>query len=321
METKKRVFDCIAAGLGYPSIKHEDVNYSQLLKWGATPEQARDWLLVLCMSPGVAGRRATQKCRTEGGGSLFVAKCFEIALYNGFDPTFSNTQQGPETGNAEDFDTFEKLWEAFAKQIQYGVSLAVKGKDIARTIEQHYLQIPFVSSIDDGCVETGKDASGLVELPNPWHNIILNTTASDSLVAMKKLIYDDKKYTMKELITALQANWQGYEDMRRDFLNVTKWGNDDPYADEITVKFYDMLADEFAKVTMYSGVAPMPLGQSVGHYITVGSKIGATPNGRLHGEAADDGGCSPYMGADKKAPPLCLNQFQKLITENLRVCC
>ncbi len=312
METKKRIFDCIAAGLGYPSIKHEDVNYSQLLTWGATPEQARDWLLVLCMSPGVAGRRATQKCRTEGGGSLFVAKCFEIALYNGFDPTFANIQQGPETGNAEEFETFEQLWEAFAKQIQYGLSLAIKGKDICRTIEQHYLQIPFVSSIDDGCVEFGKDASGLVELPNPWHNIILNTTASDSLIAVKKLVFDDNKYTMKELLTALRANWQGYEEMRREFVNVTKWGNDDPYADEITVKFYDMLAEEFSKVKMYSGVAPMPLGQSVGHYITVGSKIGATPNGRLHGEAADDGGCSPYMGMDKKGPTAVLKSVSKI---------
>lgn len=302
METKRRVFNCIRDGLGYPSIKHEEINYGQLLKWGADPKAARDWALVLCMSPGLVGRRATQKTRTEGGGSLFPGKIFEVSLYDGFDPSYAKSQQGPHTGKAEDFEAFEQLFEAFREQFQYAISLAIRCKDITRYLQARYFQIPFTSSIDDGAVEAGQDSIAYVEVPNPWHNTITNMVAGDSLVAVKKLVYDDKKYTMQELLTALQANWQGYEDMRRDFWNAPKWGNDDPYADKIVAAFYDMMADEFEKVTMYSGVAPMPLGQAVAHYLTVGSRTGATPNGRLHGEAADDGGCSPYMGADKKGP-------------------
>ncbi|KUO72241.1 MAG: glycyl radical enzyme [Desulfosporosinus sp. BRH_c37] len=312
METKARVFECVKAGLGFPSIKHEDVNYAQMLKWGATPEQARDWCLVLCMSPGLCGRRATQKVRTEGGGSHFTGKCFEIALYDGFDASFSNIQQGPHTGNAEEFETFEQLWEAVRKQNEYAISMTIRNKDVTRILEQRYLQIPFVSSIDDGCVEVGKDATEYVEIPNPWHNIILNIIAGDSLVAIKKLIFDEKKYTMKELLTALKANWQGYEDMRQEFWNAPKWGNDDDYADEIITKYYDMLADVYNRVTTYSGASPMPLGESVGHYFGVGAKVGATPNGRLHGEAADDGGCSPYMGCDQKGPTAVLMSVSKI---------
>jgi len=303
LETKRRVFKCIASGIGYPSIKHEELNYNQLRRFGATHEQARRWALVLCMSPGVTGKRATQKTRSEGGGSTInISKCLELALKDGYDDLIANAQVGPHTGDPVTFKSYEGVFEALRKQYGYQAYLAGKSKDISRLMETRYLQRPFTSSIDDGCVETGIEAMALQEVPNPWHNFTAAINAVDSLAAIKKLIFEEKKYTMEELVKALRANWEGYEEMRRDFLNVPKFGNDDPYVDLIAKEVYDMLAEECSKHLLWGGAAAMPLGQSVSLFTTLAPLTGALPSGRKHGETLDDGGLSPTLGMDKKGP-------------------
>ena len=321
METKRLVFECIRDGLGYPSIKHQDIGTAQML-WlgqfsknhnGATPEEALEWANVLCMSPGLVGRRKTQKTRSEGGSSIFPAKILEITLCDGFDWSFANAQCGLHTGDPRDFKTFQELWEAFRKQFQFFISLAIRGKDTSRVMEGRMLQIPFVSSLDDGCMEYGQDATVLSEQPNPWHNPCTTIVACNSLAAIKKLIYDDKKYTMDELIEALHSNWDGYEKMRKDFYDAPKWGNDDDYVDLITKMVYeDILSGEMRKVTNYSGAPVTPGGQAVGAYMQLGSRMGPTPDGRFGGEAADDGGISPYMGTDKNGPTAVLKSVSKV---------
>lgn len=320
-KTKRLVFECIRDGLGYPSITHDRVGVEQLKYYsqfslnnnGATDDEAHRWVNVLCMSPGLAGRRKTQKTRTEGGGSLFPAKLLEIALSDGFDWSYANMQLGPHTGKAVDFKTFDDVLEAFRLQFRYAISLLVRAKDVMRHFEGECMQMPFVSSIDDGCMELGRDAVELSEQPNGWHNPITTIVAANSLVAIKKLIFDDKKYTMQQLLDALHANWQGHEQMHRDFLNAPKWGNDDDYADSIISSFYeDVIGAEMAQVTNYSGGPVLPVGQAVGLYMEVGSRTGPTPDGRFGGDAADDGGISPYMGTDKKGPTAVLKSVSKV---------
>jgi benzylsuccinate synthase len=321
IKTKRLVFECIRDGLGYPSIKHQDIGTAQLL-WlgqysknhnGATPEEALEWANVLCMSPGLVGRRKTQKTRSEGGSSIFPAKILELTLCDGFDWSYANAQYGPHTGDPRDFKTFRELWEAYRAQFQFFISLAIRGKDTSRLMEGRILQLPFVSSLDDGCMEYGQDATVLSEQPNPWHNPVTTIVAVNSLVAVKKLVYDEKKYTMDELIEALHSNWEGYEKMRKDFYEAPKWGNDDDYCDQIAKMFYeDILSGEMRKVINYSGAPVTPGGQAVGLYMQIGSRTGPTPDGRFGGEAADDGGISPYMGTDKKGPTAVLKSVSKV---------
>jgi benzylsuccinate synthase len=321
LKTKRLVFECVRDGLGFPSIKHDELNAHQMLYYarfsqnnnGATPEEAHDWANVLCMSPGLVGRRKTQKTRSEGGGSLFPAKIMEITLNDGYDWSYSDMQLGPHTGDPRTFDNFDQLWEAFRAQYQYAISMVIRAKDVSRYWEGRVLQMPFVSSIDDGCMELGIDANVLSEQPNGWHNPITTVVAANSLVAIKKLVYDDKKYTMDQMLDALYANWEGFEEIRRDFYNAPKWGNDDDYADGVIKKFYeDIIAGEMRKITNYSGGPIMPVGQAVGLYMEVGSRTGPTPDGRFGGEACDDGGISPYMGTDKKGPTAVLRSVSKV---------
>jgi benzylsuccinate synthase len=320
-KTKRLVFECIRDGLGFPSIKHFALNTQQLL-WlgqfsknhnGATPEEANEWANVLCMSPGLVGRRKTQKTRSEGGSSICTDKFVELALFDGFDPTFKQKQVGPHTGDPRDFTQFSQLWEAFRAQFQHVISMAIRTKDTSRYWEGRLLQMPFVSSLDDGCMEYGIDGMVLSEQPNPWHNPLSNTVALNSLVAIKKLIYDDKKYTMDELIEALKANWEGYEGMHKDFKNCPKWGNDDAYCDAIGKAFFeDIISGEMRKIINYSGAPVSPGGQSVGYYLQMGATTGPTPDGRYGGDPASDGGISPYMGTDVSGPTAVLKSVSKV---------
>lgn len=320
-KTLRWVFECVRDGLGYPSIKHDEIGVQQMKEYakfslngnGATDEEAHNWVNVLCMSPGIHGRRKTQKTRSEGGGSIFPAKLLEITLNDGYDWSYADMQLGPKTGELSSLKTFEEVWEAFRKQYQYAINLCISTKDVSRYFEQRFLQMPFVSAIDDGCMELGMDANALSEQPNGWHNPITTIVAANSLVAIKKLVFEEKKYTLEQLSQALKANWEGYEEMRVDFKRAPKWGNDDDYADSIITRFYEeIIGGEMRKITNYSGGPVMPTGQAVGLYMEVGSRTGPTPDGRFGGEAADDGGISPYMGTDKKGPTAVLRSVSKV---------
>jgi benzylsuccinate synthase len=314
VETKRKVFDCLKTGLGFPSIKNDEVGIEQLMNNFNVPEdKANEWALVLCMSPGITGRRGTQKSRTEGGEDIYPGKLLELALSKGYDNFFTDMQIGPKTDDPRKFTSMEDVWEAFRQQTRFSIDLALRAKDVSRVLEAEFLCCPFISSLDDGCVEKGRDASDLAEVPNPWHNMNTgNICCIDSLAAMQKMIFEDKKYTMDQLMDALEANWEGHEEMRLDFWNAPKFGNDDNYVDTVGQQYYDMMADEFQRIRTYSGTFPMPLAQSVAGYIVNGPKTGALPNGRHGGESLDDGGISPYIGCDTQGPTAVLKSVAKI---------
>ena len=303
-ETMRRVHKCITSGLGYPSIKHEEINTRQLENhFGATHAEARSWSVVLCMSPGISGRRKTQKTRSEGGGgTMNLSKIVELTLGNGFDYSFQNDQIGPKTGDPLSFKTFEDFWKAFSEQVNYWAFVVGKFKDVTRYLESTCLQRPFTSLIDDGCVELGVDATGLQEVPNPWHNVTAAITAVDAVAGLKKLVYDDKKYTIDELITAIRKNWEGLEEMRQDFLTAPKFGNDDKLADGIAKDVFHLVYDKMQNHKLWAGSPALPLAQSVSLFTILAPRVGALPNGRRHGEVLDDGGISPCLGRDVKGP-------------------
>jgi len=313
-ETKRLVHKCIASGLGFPSIKHEEQNAEQLKRYfGVSEKEARSWALVLCMSPGVTGRRNTQKTRSEGGGgTMMTAKALELALNDGFDSSYSKMQVGPHTGDPRNFKTYEEMFEAFKKQWNYGAWINMITRDVSREFEARYVECSFLSAIDDACVEKGVGAMRLTEIPNPWFNFMSTIDAVDSLAAFKKLILDEKKYNMDQLLEALRANWQGYEEMHREFREAPKWGNDDPYVDEIGRQVYDMHFEVARRHIGYSGVPPLPLGQSVGMFSSHAPLVGALPSGRKHGEVLADGAISPYLSMDKKGPTAVLKSVSRV---------
>jgi len=146
----------------------------------------------------------------------------------------------------------------------------------------------------------------------PWANDPSIVDSIDCLIAVKKLVYEEKKYTMDELLTALKANWDGYEVMRQEFLNAPKFGNNDEYADAVAVQTYTMVAEEMDKVKDYNGTSPMPSGLVITRMWLLADVTGAMPNGRRFGEPLADGGINPFSGFDKSGPVAAIVSASKI---------
>ena len=312
-KTRHLVFDNIAQGFGFPSLKHEEKNTKMMIDYfHIPPDEAAHWALVLCMAPGVSKRRGTQKSRTEGGGGFCVGKPMELTMSDGFDYSLTNLQTGPNTGDPVQFTDFEDVWNAFVEQIKFAAALSFRNRDVCRRAEMRYCESPFASLMDDICVEEGVGALENKKYPNTWSDMTSIPDAVNSLAAIKKLIFDDKKYTMADMVKALRANWEGYDEMRQDALGVPKWGNDDAYVDDIGERVYTMIADVYQDQTQYSGMHPVPVPQTVSLFSSRAPRIGAFPYGRKHGEVLADGGSSPYVGTDKKGPTAVLKSMARI---------
>jgi pyruvate-formate lyase len=146
----------------------------------------------------------------------------------------------------------------------------------------------------------------------PWYTLFAPGDTWDSLAAVKKLVFEDKKYTMKQLVEALKANWEGYEEMRMEFVKAPKWGNDDDYVDEIWVRAHADIRDVSWSAKNWSGQPWPALPESIAWFSTHSTRVGATPNGRRWGDTLYDGGCSPGAGQDKKGPTAVLRSVAKL---------
>ena len=320
-EVKRLTFECIRRGLGFPSIKHDELNTKQLENYFDVPhDEACRWALQLCMSPGRSKRTHTQKTRTDGGGGEINCKCIELALSDGFDYSFMRMQWGPKTGDPTKFRSIEEVWRAFEEQTKFMVRMHQKFKDLTRWAEAKYFPSPFYSICDDWSLETGIDSIADYEVSNPWANTVGNADIIDSFAAMEKLIFIEKKYTMEELIKALRDNWVGHEEMRQDFLDAPKWGNDDDFVDKWGIRWYETMFNIYHENINICGYRQLALPQTVSGYAAVAPMNGAFPSGRKHGEVVADGGNSPYMGMDKKGPTAVLKSLSKADYGKMKGC-
>jgi len=175
-------------------------------------------------------------------------------------------------------------------------------KNIGEYWNKKLLKRPFASLFYHRALDYERDIKDAPNKGMPWVNVPGMVDAVDALISLKKIVYVDKKYTMEELLKALRANWEGYEQMRQDFINAPKHGNNDSFADEVTAKTYAMISEEFNKTTDLDGATPQPSGLVVTWMYLLAPYIGALPNGRRVNDPLADGGCSPHSTYDRKGP-------------------
>ena len=318
-QTMRSVFETLKHGLGYPQIQNDTV-HTQLLcaHYGVTLEEARSWANVVCLSPNITKGRGGQGVKYTAI-TLNSAKYLMYAFHQGRDPVF-NVQVGPRTGDPATFQTFEELWEAWEKQQDFAVNMCLNLENVWRWVQTEWMQQPLLSCNFERCVSTGIDIvdprNG--EPPNCWNTNLLWAETGDCLYAVKKLIFDERKYTMAQLMDALKADWEGYEDMRQDFVMAPKWGNDIREVDEINVRAINELIESHKKHVEWCGGHYLPLPQAVGGYAAMAPIISALPNGRKQGDPLYDGGCSPGPGFDKKGPTAVLRSCSKMDYRNLK---
>ncbi|MDY6934627.1 MAG: pyruvate formate lyase family protein [Spirochaetota bacterium] len=312
-EIMREVFECIRQGLGYPSIRNDPVLIANSMHWHGHPiEEARLWVHQACMSPCPPTKHGCQPFRMANT-TLNTSKMIEYALHDGYDHVLE-MQMGPQTGDAREFSDFEQLYEAWKSQMEWMMNIAVRVVNYGRMQGAKNFGRPMLSAIYERSVESGIDAldpSG--ERGNSWVTFFTWVENVDSLAAVKRLVFDEKKYTMRALIDALENNWDGKEEMRLDFVkNAPKWGNDDDYVDEIMVRCLRDIAKHSHVLKDPCGNTWPVLPENVSGNIHFSNMVHALPNGRRLGDALYDGGISPGPGLDKKGPTAILKSCGKI---------
>lgn len=298
----KKAMDVVATGIGMPQFMNADVAVERSLdaysRYGATIQDARRSCVFGCVSTAIANKSVFYV-----EPSFNLAKTVELALNDGKDPV-SGEQIGPHTGNAEDFKTYEELQAAFEKQVETGVYLSRKLGQIGNAITAEFLQLPIRSALVDGCLERGRDLySGGSKFLDTQFTYVGGIDAANSLIAVKKLVFEDKKLTIKQLREALNADFKGYEDIKQLCLQVPKHGNGNAEVEAIVKYVYKYAYQAFEKVgENYLGLYSRPDAYSKSVHNYFGLLSGALPSGRNAGVALTDGSVSATPGTDVKGP-------------------
>ncbi len=297
----------IRQGHGYPSIFNPDTYVKEMTRAGKKIEDAREGGVSGCIEVGAFGKEAYLLT-----GYLNTPKILEITLNNGFDPV-SKKQLGLKTGDPRDFKTFEELYDAWHKQMVYFVNLKLSVNNYIERMFSLYAPATFLSLFIDDCIEKGKDYySGGARYNTTYIQCTGLGTITDCFTTLKKHVFEDKKYTMDEMLKAISANWEGEEKMRQYIRNHTPFfGNDDPYADTIAVRVYDDLVDAIeGRPNTRGGRTHLNMLSTTCHNY-FGSVCGASVNGRFAGFAISDG-TSPAHGSDTHGPTGVIKSLGKL---------
>lgn len=297
----------IRQGHGYPSIFNPDTYIKELVREGKTLEDAREGGCSGCIEVGAFGKEAYLLT-----GYLNTPKILEITLNNGIDPE-TGKRLGLETGDPRTFKTFDELYDAWHRQMVYFVNLKLSVNNYIERMFSLYAPATFLSLFIDDCIEKGRDYySGGARYNTTYIQCTGLGTITDCFTVLKKHVFEDKRYTMDEILEACKNNWEGGATMRAYIRNHTPFfGNDDEYADKIAVRVYDDLVKAIEGWPNTRGGKTQLNMLSTTCHNYFGSVCGATPNGRFAHFAISDG-TSPAHGSDTHGPTAVIKSLGKL---------
>ena len=303
----KRAVEIIRIGFGQPSVFNTDEIIQELLRQGKLVQDARNGGASGCVETGAFGKESYILT-----GYFNMPKVLEITLNNGLDPR-AGKKIGLETGDPAEFSSFDELFEAFRKQLNYFVDIKIKGNNIIERLYAERLPVPFLSLLIADCIAKGKDYNdGGARYNTDYIQGVGLGTTTDSLTAIKYNVFDKRHVTMKELLEILKVDFNRYENFRQRLLNKTpKYGNDEDYADQFMKAIFEVYFDAIdGRPNTKGGHYRINLLPTTVH-IYFGKVVGATPDGRKAGEPLSEG-VSPVQGADRKGPTAVIKSVAKI---------
>ncbi len=296
----REIVKTIKEGSGYPKLFNDEEIILNLVSKGAPLEDAFNYAASGCSEVRMPNRETF----TCGDSYVSLVAPLELVLYNG--KTFATGEEivGLKTGELTQFPTWDAFWDAYTDQLNnlfrhmlvhtyWGIELR----------DKHYAS-PLSSCLHDLCMDSCKDLHSK-KIPGGidigFFDVIGYATATDSLAAIKKLVYDEKIYSLEEIVSALKTNFEGNEIMRQRMLHAPKYGNNDAYADDIARKIenlcteYARKASDFLEIHLDARMVPITAHVAFGH------STGATPDGRKASVTLSDG-ASAAQGADINGP-------------------
>ncbi|MGI9952778.1 formate C-acetyltransferase/glycerol dehydratase family glycyl radical enzyme [Moorellaceae bacterium AZ2] len=280
----------------------------QLLRDGKPIEYARNYAITGCNSPTVPGYSLDLP-----GGLTNIPLMLELALNNGRS-RLTGEQLGPQTGDPRAFKSYEEVWKAFKRQVEALIPVCLLFRNVDKQLFAEYLPSPIQSALYHGCIQRGRDVirGGTAPYISTAISLAGVPNVGDSLAAIKKVVFEEKKITMEQLIDALDKDFEGYDEVWRLLLNAPKFGNNDDYVDSIVNEVVRLLSDEVGKTPGFAGAVSNVALATITSNIPMGHIVGALPDGRKAGEPLADGGISPHRGRNVSGPTATLMSVAKL---------
>ena len=302
------IVDSLRAKAGVYSFFNDEFEIPYLTSMGIPIEDARDYIIEGCMRWNIPGKPMAHRAL---GGYLAEPKCLEYALFQGVDKR-DGKQWGACTPDPLTFTSIEDVIQAFLTQIRFFTGKLVLFHAMTDQNEKERLPQPFNSALLEGCIERGMDCRDYKWFSKTIFQPVGQVNVWNSLAAMNKLIFEEKKVTMAELLDALKNNWEGKEELRQMFIDAPKFGNDDDYVDlmarEVNIR---TVAVEQSFKNMEGGRFIVD-GTGGASYYAFSGMTGATPDGRTDRDLFNDGTISPVIGSDKKGPTAVLKSVAKI---------
>jgi pyruvate formate-lyase/glycerol dehydratase family glycyl radical enzyme len=305
-----RAIDLLRTGQGHPSFYNEDLLEKFAFVRGYSCEDAGKTVVGACVANRIVGRFIGGTGLAEVAG-VFVIKLLEEALGLIEGPAVPGR---PRVKDLKQVQSADDLLDGCCDRLLFYTAVGVNSWNLGQQVIMEYNPDPCNSFLADEPLDRGIDLTRLHTEHDTVPKMILFGAVNlcDSLAAIQKLVFDDGKYTMEELVGALKANWEGYETMRQDFLHAPKYGNDDDFADEWAVKVMTRLHDTVSQVKDAWGCPVTFDGSTAAAYQMAGLPCAASPDGRLAGGHLADGSVSPMAGADRYGPTAALNSVGKI---------
>jgi pyruvate formate-lyase/glycerol dehydratase family glycyl radical enzyme len=297
----------IRNGYGFPSIFNADSVVEEQLRQGKSLVDARAGGCSGCVEVGAFGKEAYILT-----GYFNLVKLLELALHNGVDPR-TGRQLGPASGDPSGFASFDDLYAAFEVQLRHFIEIKMAGNQLIEQIYCRLMPAPFLSVLIDDCIATGRDYNaGGARYNNTFIQGVGIGSITDSLSAIKALVYDSGHVALPDLVAALDADFAGQEPLRQRLLNRTsKYGNDDDYADDLMRRVFESFFRTVdGRPNSKGGQYRIEMLPTTCH-VYFGSVTGATPDGRQAGTPLSEG-ISPVQGADRSGPTAVIKSAGKM---------
>ncbi len=308
-ELLKQAIRVVAKGSGMPQFFNDKAVIEALKEIGVEEKDARNYAIVGCVELTTQGNNLGW----SDAAMFNLNKVLELTL-NGGKCLLTGEQLAEYRGDLTTYKTFEELEETFKNYLDYYIDKMVHACEEIEKAHIDLLPSPFLSSVIDDCMDKGMD----VTAGGAHHNfsgiqMIQIANLADSMAALKKLVFEEKKIGKNELLEALRNDFAENEVLRSMLLyKVPKYGNDMDWVDELGVKWADYFKNRLSMYTNYRGGKYHTGMYTVSAHVPMGENLGASPDGRNSRKPLADGGMSPVYGRDISGPTAVLKSVSKL---------
>lgn len=293
----RKTAETVRLGTGIPQIFNDEVVVPAFLNRGVSLEDARDYAVVGCVELSIPGR-------TYG--------LHDIAMFNllkVMEIVMLEHEGDPQL-------TYDGLLASIRDKIRHYIKLMVEGSNICDIGHRDWAPVPLLSSFVEDCIANGKDITeGGARYNFSGVQGIGIANLSDSLHALKGMVFDQQRMSFDELLAILKANFatpEGEKVRARLINRFEKYGNDIDDVDNISADLLRFYCKEVENYRNPRGGQFTPGSYTVSAHVPLGSVVGATPDGRFAGEQLADGGLSPMVGQDGQGPTAVLKSVSKL---------